>query len=157
MQNKNKNLVWFGLLETDPSSEKRVTNFYVPRDECFSEVKHLTFSTKALFSVLLILLPSLGRLMSHKDIEFSYFHDIDSLFSIGLELPSHHPGEFEKGLLNAIMPRLVKSISGSNGAGGNVLRFEPPEAMSSQISSSIIIHYIIRKRPLDAPKFQLCP
>ncbi|XP_027354098.1 linoleate 13S-lipoxygenase 2-1, chloroplastic-like isoform X2 [Abrus precatorius] len=111
--------------EADPLSERRSSKFYVPRDECFSEVKQLTFSTKTLHSVLLILLPSLGKIIKEKELPFSYFHDIDSLFSIGLDLPPQH--ETEKGFLRTIMPRLVKSISGE---GGHVLRFETPETMS---------------------------
>ncbi|KAL5169275.1 Linoleate 13S-lipoxygenase 2-1, chloroplastic [Glycine soja] len=110
--------------EADPLSEKRSRNFYVPRDECFSEVKQLTFSTKTLHSVLLILLPTLGKIIKEKELAFSYFHDIDSLFSHGLDLP---PEETEKGFLGKIMPRLVKSISGDR---THVLRFETPETMS---------------------------
>ncbi|KAK7262559.1 hypothetical protein RJT34_30133 [Clitoria ternatea] len=112
--------------EADPLSERRCRKFYVPRDECFSEVKELTFSTKALHSVLLILLPSLGKILKEKDLPFSFFHDIDSLFSIGLDLPPEH--ETEKGFLRTIMPRLVKSISGEER--GHVLRFETPETMN---------------------------
>ncbi|KAK7261588.1 hypothetical protein RIF29_27902 [Crotalaria pallida] len=123
--------------EADPSSEKRRRGFYVPRDECFSEVKEQTFSTKALYSVLLILLPSLGKIIEDKELPFSYFHDIDSLFSIGLDLPPdhenhhhhHHDHELEKGILRTILPRLVKTISSGNG-GGHVLRFEAPETIN---------------------------
>jgi len=117
-------------------SEKRSRKFYVPRDECFSEVKQLTFSTKTLHSVLLILLPSLGKIIKEKDLAFSYFDDIDSLFSHGLDLP---PEETEKGFLGKIMPRLVKSISGDR---AHVLRFETPETMSSQISILKFILFI---------------
>lgn len=91
-------------------------------------MKQLTFSTKTLHSVLLILLPTLGKIIKEKELAFSYFHDIDSLFSHGLDLP---PEETEKGFLGKIMPRLVKSISGDR---THVLRFETPETMSSQIS-----------------------
>ncbi|XWS52465.1 hypothetical protein CRYUN_Cryun11dG0072800 [Craigia yunnanensis] len=34
----------------DPLSEKRNGHFYVPRDECFSEIKQLTFSPWTYFS-----------------------------------------------------------------------------------------------------------
>lgn len=111
--------------EADPLSEKRIGHFYVPRDECFSEVKQHTFSTKTLHSVLLILLPSLGKIIKEKELPFSFFHDIDSLFSIGLDLPPEH--ENDKGFLGSIMPRLVKSIAGE---GRHVLRFETPETMN---------------------------
>ncbi|KAI4324284.1 hypothetical protein L6164_023836 [Bauhinia variegata] len=108
----------------DSYSEKRTRGFYVPRDECFSEVKQLTFSTKTLHSVLQVLIPSLATVIKDKDLGFQYFHAIDSLFSIGLDLP---PDEIEEGFLRAIMPRLVKNIADS---GGHVLRFETPEAMN---------------------------
>ncbi|CAL0329177.1 unnamed protein product [Lupinus luteus] len=110
--------------EADPLSEKRNGKFYVPRDECFSEVKELTFSTKSLHCVLLILLPSLGKIIRDGDLPFPFFHEIDSLFNTGLDLP---PDELEKGFLEAIMPRLVRNISGDQ---GNMLRFETPETMS---------------------------
>ncbi|KAJ8770864.1 hypothetical protein K2173_021779 [Erythroxylum novogranatense] len=37
--------------QTDPLSEKRLRDFYVPRDEAFSEVKQLTFSAKTMYSL----------------------------------------------------------------------------------------------------------
>lgn len=119
----------------DPSSERRAKRFYVPRDECFSEVKQLTFSTKTLHSVLLILLPTLGRIIKDKDMPFSYFHDIDSLFSTGLDLPHSENLEKEDGFLSAIMPRLVRPAMddldySTSAPPGSVLRFETPEAMN---------------------------
>lgn len=123
------------MYDADRLSEKRCRKFYVPRDECFSEVKELTFSTKTLHSVLLILLPTLGKIIQEKELPFSHFHDIDSLFSIGLDLPPEN--ETEKGLLGTIMPRLVKSISGDR---TNVLRFETPDAMSSETS---ILYFVL--------------
>lgn len=125
-------------MRADPMSERRSRKFYVPRDECFSEVKELTFSTKALHSVLLILLPSLGKIIKEKELAFSYFHDIDSLFSTGLDLPPE--SETEKGFLGTMMPRLVKSISGDR---GHVLRFETPETMSSETSINSFLDFCI--------------
>lgn len=122
-----------GYMHADPSCEKKGRRFYVPRDECFSEVKQLTFSTKTLHSVLLILLPSLGRVIKDKDRPFSYFHDIDSLFSTGLDLPYDEEAEKnQKGFLSTIMPRVVKSISTTSAS--QVLRFETPETMNSQLN-----------------------
>ncbi|KAL1361853.1 hypothetical protein HN51_010172 [Arachis hypogaea] len=116
--------------EADRWSENRNNGkkFYVPRDECFSEVKELTFSTKALHAVLLILVPSLGRIIKDKDLEFPFFHDIDSLFSVGLDLAPQPDDATEHGFLGAIMPRLVKSIAA--GDRQHVLRFETPETMN---------------------------
>ena len=123
-------MVLYITCDAVPLAEKRVRRFYVPRDECFSEVKRLTFSTKALYSVLLILVPSLGKIIQDKELAFSYFHDIDSLFSIGLDL-NPDENEMENGFLGTIIPRLVKTVSSN---GGHVLRFETPETMNSESS-----------------------
>jgi lipoxygenase len=113
-------------MDADPQSEKRSNRFYVPRDECFSEIKQLTFSAKTVYSVLRVLVPSLGTVMADRDIGFPYFTAIDSLFTEGLNLPSE---ENQEGFLRAVMPRLVKTISDT---GGDVLRFETPETMNSE-------------------------
>ncbi|XP_062172811.1 linoleate 13S-lipoxygenase 2-1, chloroplastic-like [Alnus glutinosa] len=112
------------LCDSDPLSEKRNSRFYVPRDECFSEIKELTFSAKTVYSVLRVLVPSLGTVMKDRDLGFPYFTTIDSLFTEGVNLPSE---ENQEGFLKAIMPRLVKTISET---GGDVLRFETPETMN---------------------------
>ncbi|KAG7948007.1 hypothetical protein I3843_14G124100 [Carya illinoinensis] len=113
------------LSEADPQSETRKTSrFYVPRDECFSEIKQLTFSAKTVYSVLRVLVPSLGIVISDRDLGFPYFTAIDSLFTEGVNLPSE---EDQEGFLREIMPRLVKTISKT---GGDVLRFETPETMN---------------------------
>ncbi|KAJ7980723.1 Lipoxygenase [Quillaja saponaria] len=109
--------------EADPTSEKRSGRFYVPRDECFSEIKQLTFNTKTLYSVLHAVVPSLGKAIEDNEVGFPYFNAIDSLFSIGVDLPLDE----KEGLLHAMMPRIVKTIAGS---GVDVLRFELPETMN---------------------------
>ncbi|KAF3452586.1 hypothetical protein FNV43_RR03019 [Rhamnella rubrinervis] len=104
--------------DTDPLSEKRTKKgFYVPRDECFSEIKQVTFSAKTLYSVLHALAPSLGTVMVDKDLGFTYFTAIDSLFSEGVDLPPIG----NQGFLKTIIPRVVKTITDT---GGDVLRFE---------------------------------
>uniref|UniRef100_A0A2N9G921 Lipoxygenase n=1 Tax=Fagus sylvatica TaxID=28930 RepID=A0A2N9G921_FAGSY len=110
--------------DTDPLSEKRTNRFYVPRDECFSEIKQLTFSAKTMYSVLKVLVPSLGMVIGDKNLGFPYFTAIDSLFTEGVNMVSE---ENQEGFLAAIMPRLVKTITET---GGHVLRFETPETMN---------------------------
>ncbi|KAL6288420.1 hypothetical protein ACE6H2_005930 [Prunus campanulata] len=73
--------------EKDPLSEKRSSSVYVPRDEAFAEVKQLTFSAKALKSVLHALLPSLETALLNPKLGFPYFTAIDSLFNEGVTLP----------------------------------------------------------------------
>lgn len=108
----------------DPPTEKRSRRFYVPRDECFSEIKQLTFSAKTLYSVLHALSPSLATVMVDRDLGFPYFTAIDSLFSKGVELPSIG----SEGFLRSALPRVVKAIKDS---GQDVLRFEIPETVNS--------------------------
>ncbi|CAN6703083.1 unnamed protein product [Malus baccata var. baccata] len=84
--------------EKDPLSEQRsssdyaprkqrISSVYVPRDEAFSEVKHLTFFTKTLNSVLRTLIPSLEAAgILDPEPEFTDFTAIDSLFNEGVTL-----------------------------------------------------------------------
>ncbi|XP_040991051.1 linoleate 13S-lipoxygenase 2-1, chloroplastic-like isoform X1 [Juglans microcarpa x Juglans regia] len=109
----------------DPLSEKRSSNVYIPRDESFSEVKQLTFSAKALYSVLHALVPSLEIAIVDGELGFPYFTAIDSLFNEGVNLPPPNKAQNKGSLLN-ILPRLVSSITQAQ---DEVLRFETPETM----------------------------
>ncbi|KAG7951019.1 hypothetical protein I3843_13G145100 [Carya illinoinensis] len=111
--------------DKDPLSEKRSSNVYIPRDESFSEVKQLTFSVKALSSVLHALLPSLEAAIVDSELGFPYFTAIDSLFNEGVDLTPPKKSQNKVSLLN-ILPRLVKAITGAQ---DDVLRFETPETM----------------------------
>ncbi|CAI0450249.1 unnamed protein product [Linum tenue] len=104
--------------ESDPSAEKKTRDFYVPRDEEFSEVKQLTFSAKTLYSLFNTLIPSLGNVFVDADLGFHHFKTIDSLFSVGFEVPELS----KEGFWNALLPRLFAGT-------GNVMRFEPPGAL----------------------------
>ncbi|WOK95280.1 linoleate 13S-lipoxygenase 2-1, chloroplastic [Canna indica] len=106
----------------DPKSEKRA-DVYVPRDENFSEIKQVTFSTKTLRSVLHALVPSLQTGLVDPSLRFPYFTAIDSLYNQGIPLP-------KQDLLHtftSIVPRLVKTIAKT---ANNVLQFEVPEMMN---------------------------
>ncbi|CAN6567371.1 unnamed protein product [Malus baccata var. baccata] len=111
--------------EKDPLSEQRSSSVYVPRDEAFSEVKQLTFSAKALRSVLHALVPSLETALLDPDLGFPYFTAIDSLFNEGVTLPKVKTGEAKTGgFFQTIIPRLVKTITEG---GDDILLFETPE------------------------------
>ncbi|CAN0891903.1 Linoleate 13S-lipoxygenase 2-1, chloroplastic [Linum grandiflorum] len=101
--------------EADPSTEKRGSRFYVPRDEAFSELKQLTFSAKTMYSLFNALIPSLGNVFSDADRGFSYFKSIDSLFSDGIDMPPLS----KVGIWNSVLPRLFAGT-------GDVMRFEAP-------------------------------
>ncbi|WCJ18985.1 lipoxygenase 2 [Euphorbia peplus] len=102
--------------KTDPLSESRSIENYVPRDETFSEIKEASFIGKTVKSVLHSLLPQIAIRLLDKTLGFPYFNAIDSLFQEGVPLP--------KGTKLGIVPRLVKTVKDS---GEDVLRFETPE------------------------------
>ncbi|XP_042405541.1 linoleate 13S-lipoxygenase 2-1, chloroplastic-like [Zingiber officinale] len=105
---------------SDPKSEQRSGNVYVPRDESFSAVKQVTFSAKTVRSVMHALLPSLETAMVDARMGFPYFTAIDKLFDEGVALPPHDSMH----AFRTIVPRLVKALA----AGAqNLLQFEVPE------------------------------
>ncbi|XP_071720461.1 linoleate 13S-lipoxygenase 2-1, chloroplastic-like [Rutidosis leptorrhynchoides] len=106
--------------KTDPLSESRSSDVYVPRDEAFSEIKNLTFNFKTVYSVLKAVIPSLETTLIDKDLGFPYFTAIDSLYNEGVNLPPLD----NKGFLGNILPRLLKTIEDVQ---NNVLLFETPE------------------------------
>lgn len=120
-------------MHADQFSEKREGNFYVPRDEAFSEVKQLTFSAKTVYSVLHALVPSLETAFVDPDLGFPYFSAIDALFNEGVNLPPLK----QEGFWNTLLPRLVKAIEDT---GDNILLFETPETMDSK---DPLLNYII--------------
>uniref|UniRef100_A0A5B6ZC57 Lipoxygenase n=1 Tax=Davidia involucrata TaxID=16924 RepID=A0A5B6ZC57_DAVIN len=108
--------------KADPLSESRSGTFYVPRDEAFSEVKNLTFSTKTVYSVLHAVVPSLGTAIVDSDLGFPYFTAIDSLYNEGVNLPP-----LTQNGIKDILPRLVKAITDTQ---QDILRFETPELIN---------------------------
>ncbi|KNA25150.1 hypothetical protein SOVF_008760 [Spinacia oleracea] len=72
--------------KTDPSSEKRVASFYVPRDENFSDLKQITFGISVLDNVLHALVPSLEATIVDKNLGFESFKEVLELFNKGIEL-----------------------------------------------------------------------
>ncbi|KAI6669508.1 hypothetical protein NL676_004393 [Syzygium grande] len=108
--------------KTDPQSESRSGSIYVPRDEEFSTIKELTFSAKAVYSVVHALVPSLETAIVDTDLGFPYFTAIDELFNEGVNLPPLQ----KQGFFKDLIPRLVKAVTD---AAEDVLRFETPETM----------------------------
>ncbi|GER25062.1 lipoxygenase [Striga asiatica] len=104
----------------DPLSETRSSEFYVPRDEVFSEVKQATFSAKTLYSVLHALVPSLKSSIIDSTLGFPHFTAIDTLFNEGFLLPDIPT----TGFLGNMIPRLVRFIKDTK---NSVLQFETPE------------------------------
>ncbi|KAI7726207.1 hypothetical protein M8C21_008551, partial [Ambrosia artemisiifolia] len=106
------------MTSAEPWSESRTAlPFYVPRDEDFSEIKEVTFGATTLFSVLDGVIPMLESILTDRNLGFSSFMDIGSLYTEGVDpLPSGN------GLLSAV-PRLIQSFVNSK---KSVLQFETP-------------------------------
>ncbi|CAK8575844.1 unnamed protein product [Lathyrus sativus] len=105
---------------TDPLSEKRSSNVYVPRDECFSDVKQLVISESTLESVFKPLFSGLRTSVIDKNLGFPLFSSIDDLFNEGFSLPPQK----EKGFLRTVLLRLVRLVNAAT-----IIRFETPATM----------------------------
>nr|XP_043612882.1 linoleate 13S-lipoxygenase 2-1, chloroplastic-like [Erigeron canadensis] len=112
-----------GRTKSDPLSESRCSGVYVPRDEAFSELKHLTFSAKTIFSVMHAVVPSLQTCMIDKELGFPHISSIDSLFHKGIHLPQLQ----SKGFLGEALPRLMRMVGDTQ---SHVLLFETPEMIN---------------------------
>ncbi|XP_010673575.2 linoleate 13S-lipoxygenase 2-1, chloroplastic [Beta vulgaris subsp. vulgaris] len=106
--------------KTDPNSERRSNNVYVPRDEQFSDTKQAQFGFKTLYSVLHAVVPSMETAMNDPELGFAYFTAIDSLYNEGVNCP----GLKQHGLLQDMLPRLIRTVSNLQ---DNMLRFELPK------------------------------
>ncbi|GAB4835166.1 hypothetical protein Ancab_000075 [Ancistrocladus abbreviatus] len=111
------------LSKKDPSSETRSSNFYVPRDEEFADVKEITFSINVLSDALHALIPAVEAAIVDKNRGFPNFTAIDALFNEGIDLP---PFENQKNM-RKIFPGLLKDVTD---AGKDVLLFETPELIN---------------------------
>ncbi|CAI0412291.1 unnamed protein product [Linum tenue] len=107
----------------DPFSESRGGgNFYVPRDDEFSEVKDKCFNSNTLSSVLRAALPAVETIFIDPDLGFPHFAAIDSLYDQGLNLPPRQAGA----PITDILPRLVRTIAEQ---ANDVLQFVLPDTL----------------------------
>ncbi|CAN1158072.1 Linoleate 13S-lipoxygenase 2-1, chloroplastic [Linum perenne] len=107
----------------DPKSETRSAGeFYVPRDEEFSEVKDECFNRNTFSSVLHAVVPAMETLLIDPDLGFPHFAAIDALFDQGLDLP---PRAADAPLTD-ILPRLVRTAAERS---NDMLQFELPTTM----------------------------
>ena len=105
----------------DPKLEKRVNKrFYVPRDECFSESRQLTFSAKTLCSML--------QYGASPPLECVMDDTIDSLFCIGIDQPNEPSIGNQVPFFKKVLSRLVKALMHT---GADVLRFGTPQTADS--------------------------
>lgn len=111
----------------DPSYEKRVSSFYVPRDDAFAEIKQTQFDATTISSGLKAVLESLDAILTDEDLGFVSFEDIDTLYKEGITLPSTLDSN-SLTLFQRVIPKLIKAANDSQ----NLLRFDTPEALKSK-------------------------
>ncbi|EEF41740.1 linoleate 13S-lipoxygenase 2-1, chloroplastic [Ricinus communis] len=102
--------------KTDPQSESRSSDVYVPRDDKFSDIKQDAFTERTLKNVLHSLLPQIATRIVDETLGFPNFTAIDSLFKQGILLP--------KGTNVGAFPKLVQTLAET---GQNILLFPTPE------------------------------
>ncbi|CAH8386501.1 unnamed protein product [Eruca vesicaria subsp. sativa] len=102
--------------KSDPFSEKRNGDFYVPRDEEFTTVKGVTFAGTAVLAALPSLFPQIESALFDPNMSFPHFKSIEDLFEQGIEIPK------DIGLLPMI-PRLIKAV---DEAEDDILQFKAP-------------------------------
>ena len=112
-------------IHADPKAETRSSTVYVPRDEAFSDVKELTFSTNTLYSALHAVVPAIESVITDTSLGFPLFTKIDELYNEGINVPNLKKHK----VLQDILPRLVRAIT--NSADG-VLQFETPQLLLSK-------------------------
>ncbi|KAK7306731.1 hypothetical protein VNO77_44687 [Canavalia gladiata] len=109
--------------DSDPLSEKKGLNFYVPRDEAFAEIKQTQFTTTTVSSGLSAILESLDAILTDQKLGFPNFEDIDTLYKEGFHLPTLKANGLN--LLQTAIPKLIKAATDTQ----NLLRFDTPEAV----------------------------
>lgn len=107
--------------KTEPLSESRSLDIYIPRDESFSELKQASFGINTIKSVLHGLVPIIESALVDKERGFPYFTAIDTLFNEGIELPKDTEKPW---YLQTLLPRTVKAVKDT---GNEILLFETPE------------------------------
>lgn len=109
--------------DSDPSSEKRSLDFYVPRDETFSDVKQSQFTMSTISSGLSAILESLDAILTDQNLGFRSFEDIDTIYKEGFKLPPLKGNGLN--FLQRTVPRLIEAANDSQ----NLLRFDTPETL----------------------------
>lgn len=112
----------------DPLSEKKGLNFYVPRDEVFSDIKQTQFTTTTISSGISLVLESLDAILSDQDLGFVSFEDIDTLYKEGFHLPQLQANGLN--VLQRAIPKLLSVVNDQQ----NLLRFDTPEAFKSKFT-----------------------
>ncbi|KAI5406937.1 hypothetical protein KIW84_053261 [Lathyrus oleraceus] len=109
--------------DADQLYETRTTlDFYVPRDESFSETKQTQFNSSTISLGLTTIIQSLDSILTDLKLGFASFEDIDAIYKDGFQLPTLEPNDST--ILQRVIPKLIKDADDSK----DVLRFDTPES-----------------------------
>ncbi|CAI0412298.1 unnamed protein product [Linum tenue] len=108
--------------ETDPLSETGSSNFYVPRDEEFSQLKQSGFSATTTAAVLRAVVPAAETIFIDRNLGFPHLTAVDSMYDQGINLP---PRTTDSPWTD-IIPRLVRTVVDS---ADDILQFVVPDSM----------------------------
>lgn len=123
----------------DPLSEKKASNFYVPRDEVFSDTKQTQFITTTVSSGVSGVLESLDAILSDQNVGFPSFQDIDTLYKEGFHLPPLQATGLN--FLQRAIPKLISAVNDNQ----NLLRFDTPEPLKSKYTYNLFKLYLKKK------------
>ncbi|KAK2388618.1 linoleate 13S-lipoxygenase 2-1, chloroplastic [Trifolium repens] len=108
--------------DADPRYETRSSlNFYVPRDESFSETKQTQFNTSTISLGITAVIQSLDTILTDPNLGFASFEDIETIYKEGFQLPPFKSNDLT--FLQKIIPKFIQVANDSQ----NLLRFDAPE------------------------------
>ncbi|XP_045809749.1 linoleate 13S-lipoxygenase 2-1, chloroplastic-like [Trifolium pratense] len=108
--------------DADPRYETRSSlNFYVPRDESFSETKQTQFNTSTITLGITAAIQSLDTILTDPNLGFASFEDIEKIYKQGFQLPPFKSNDLT--FLQKVIPKLIQVANDSQ----NLLRFDAPE------------------------------
>ncbi|PSR85368.1 Linoleate 9S-lipoxygenase [Actinidia chinensis var. chinensis] len=120
--------------KADPNTESRLPllslDFYVPRDERFSQAKMSDFLADALKSIGQILLPEIASLFDRTPNEFDTFQNVLNLYEGGIKLPNAVP---HCEIRDCIPWEMLKELVRSDGE--RFLKFPMPDVIKRDKSA----------------------
>ncbi|WJX38978.1 linoleate 13S-lipoxygenase [Trifolium repens] len=109
--------------DADKLYEERSTlDFYVPRDELFSETKQTQFNDSTISLGLTTIIQSLDSLLTDPNLGFANFEDIETIYKEGFHIPTLESNDLT--FLQKLIPKFFKDANDSQ----NLVRFDAPES-----------------------------
>lgn len=117
--------------KTDATAESVLemgTNYYVPRDEAFEQIKQETFIGNSLKGVIHQLVPALMDNFKEQHGEFQCFQDIDRLYQEGIKL---RKSDLELDFLKTLpIAPIIKQVEDTASQVSGLLRYTQPDLVS---------------------------